>query len=199
VSEELQVILDFVGGRVDASDFATQFYANERFKVVLNDDPNLSRHTYIGQSVYDFILHHDFTDPGDILTIQGALIQYLERRGITPQVTTAYDDRYDLILAAHPSWLDVDTRFLKQHILPYAGERSGETLKHWLHAQLLERFKYVKEPPEWLQNPGWPINEHGPLVFLGQIEVTNYFHDSAAAYVFHDPVSGATETIIQVA
>jgi hypothetical protein len=43
------------------------------------------------------------------------------------------------------------------------------------------------------------MNEHGPLVFLGQIDIRNYFHDEAAAYVFHDPVTGVTETVIQVA
>jgi hypothetical protein len=199
MSEELQAILDFVEERIDASHFAAQFYGNERFKLVLNNDPDLSPHTYVGRSVYDFILHHDFTNPADLVSIQGALMQYLQRHGISPQATSVYNDLYDLILAAQPGWLDVDTHYLKQHILPYVGARSGETLRQWLHDQLLERFRYLTAPPEWIQNPEWPMSEHGPLVFLGQLEVNRYFHDTAAAYVFHDPISGITETIIQVA
>lgn len=34
--------------------------------------------------------------------------------------------------------------------------------------------------------------------FLGQVEINNYFHDEAAAYVFHDPKSDGCETVIQV-
>ena len=82
--------------------------------------------------------------------------------------------------------------------MPAAGPRTGEDLKEWLHAELLKRFKYVSNPPEWIQNPHWPIHENGPMVFLGQVEVKGYFHDEAAVYVFHDPKSGACETIIQV-
>lgn len=36
------------------------------------------------------------------------------------------------------------------------------------------------------------------MVFLGQIEIENYFHDAAAAYVFHDPKTNDTDTVIQV-
>jgi len=59
-------------------------------------------------------------------------------------------------------------------------------------------FRCLGEPPEWIQEPDWPINENGPLVFLGQLSVLNYFHDESAAYVFHDPTTGGCETIIQV-
>jgi hypothetical protein len=39
------------------------------------------------------------------------------------------------------------------------------------------------------------------MYFLGQINLDDceYFHDEAAAYLFFDPTTGETRTVIQVA
>ena len=100
--------------------------------------------------------------------------------------------------ARQPDWLDVDLNWLEQYVIPEAGGLAGPELEEWLKNRLLALFRCVAEPPEWIQDPDWPINENGPLVFLGQLSVFNYFHDEAAAYVFHDPTTGACETIVQV-
>jgi hypothetical protein len=42
--------------------------------------------------------------------------------------------------------------------------------------------------------------ENGPMYFFGQIrlERCEHFHDEAALYVFFDPKTGETKTVIQV-
>ena len=55
----------------------------------------------------------------------------------------------------------------------------------------------VSDPPEWIQSPCWPHSAAGPLVFLGQLKVDQYFHDLATVYVFHDPANGECQTIVQ--
>ena len=101
--------------------------------------------------------------------------------------------------AAQPGWLDADARYIQEQFLSRAGARTGSDLREWLRSELLAAFRYVENPPSWIQSPEWPIGADGPLVFLGQLEIEKYFHDAAAAYVFHDPKSGECTTVVQVA
>jgi len=200
VREELETIVAFVEGRIDGKEFERQLYANPTgFEQVLNDDTNRPA-GYLGQGVFLFIIQQDFDHFADVLDVHGALQNYLARNGIPSDATEAYGKYFDLLLLAQPGWLSVvDSDYFLKEVLPEAGDRTGDELKQWIHDQLLERFQYVKEPPNWIQNPDWPINENGPLVFLGEVDVEDYFHDDAAAYVFYDATNGSCETILQVA
>jgi hypothetical protein len=66
----------------------------------------------------------------------------------------------------------------------------------------LVQFRSVSEPPSWIQNPDWQFADGRPMVFVGQIKVSaqaGCFHDDASFYVFWDPETGETNTLIQVA
>ncbi|WP_395321849.1 hypothetical protein [Variovorax sp. UC74_104] len=82
-------------------------------------------------------------------------------------------------------------------LLEAAPSLPSKQRKAWLRQRILELFKYVNQPPRWLQSPAWPIGDAGPLVFLGQFPVADYFHDEAAVYVFHDPAKDAFTTFVQ--
>jgi hypothetical protein len=192
----MQAIVDFVEGRLDARSFEKRLYEDPEIEQVLNNDPNLDPGTYVGTSVYLFAIEQDFGAPGGVLSVHGALVDYLRRNHVTCRPSEGYANHYDLILSAQPRWLQADPGYIEKHVLPEARGRTGRELRDWLREELLKRFRYVKKRPRWLQSPRWPINENGPLVFLGQIRVQDYFHDEAAAYVFHDPKSGACQTII---
>jgi hypothetical protein len=194
----LGIIKAFVAGEMSPAEFRDQLYADEGFEAFLANDPHLRPGNYVHGSVYHFLLEQDLDDPGGALSAQGALTDYMDRNGIPYVRTSRYKDLYDLILQAQPHWLDVDSRYVQDHILPDAGARTGDELREWLRAEFLERFRYVTEPPDWIHSPEWPIGENGPLVFLGQLDINHYFHDAATAYVFHDPVSGTCETVLQV-
>lgn len=76
-------------------------------------------------------------------------------------------------------------------------------------AELVDLIVAVE--PKWLQlapavvqalmaeAPAWPIGDAGPLVFLRQVAIPDYFHDDAAAYVFYDPATRQCQTILQTA
>lgn len=197
VSIELRQIIDFVEGRLQPKDFEQILYANPRFEEVLNDDPNFPPNTYLGTELYLYVIQLNFNSPGDILNLQKVLADFLERNGFAHQSTKKFDERYDLILSAQPKWLDVDSEYVQSEIIPAAGDLTGNELKQWLRAEFLKRFRYITKPPRWIQNPNWPINENGPLIFLGQLQVKDYFHDEAAIYVFHDQKSDSLQTIRQ--
>lgn len=198
--EALRVALDFVEGRISAKEFEQKLYFNQEIEALFKDDSLRWHGTYIKTDPYHFLIELNYDSPDDVLNAQGAVELFLKDRGVAFKRTPAYSDFYELLLSAQPIWLDVDTDYLKDHILPAAGDRQGEDLKTWLEVRLRELFCFAERPPEWIQSPAWPIGENGPMFFLGQIKVENreLFHDEAAAYVFLDPVSKATRTIIQV-
>ncbi len=185
---------------MSGKDFEQRVYSDPAIETLLGDG-SLSWHgTYIESNPYNFLIELNYADPADLLNAQGAMELFLERKGVSFERTSVYSDFHELILKAQPEWLDVDTMYLEMHILPDAGDRKGRKLKKWLKARLKELFRYHKRPPEWIQNPEWPINENGPMYFLGEIHIDDreLFHDEAAAYLFLDRKTGVTETVIQV-
>ncbi len=198
MDEVLAIMRAFVAGDIGPLEFRDHLYNDEGFEVFLKNDPHLRRQNYAGEGVYLFLLQQDYDDPRGVLSAHGALVDFMERNDIDHSQTTKHGDFYDLILEAQPRWLHVDARYVSDQMIPAAEGRTGKELRAWLREDFLRRFRYAESPPSWIQSPDWPIGKNGPLVFLGQLEIKDYFHDLAAAYVFHDPTLGTTETIIQV-
>lgn len=200
VSEELATIISFVEGRIDAKEFERELQANPTgFEQVLNTDPGRPA-GYLEQGVYRFLVQQNFNHFSDVLNALKELQNYLARNGITSDAAESYRKYFHFLLLGQPDWLAVvESDYFLKEILPEAGDRAGSELQWWVHEQLLERFRYIKKPPDWIQGPDWPINESGPLVFFGQVEVNSYLGDDAAAYVFYDDTNGECETVLQVA
>lgn len=200
MDEALQTALDFVEGRITAKEFEQKLYSDSAIEALFKDASMHWHDTYIKSNPYDFLIWLNYDAPDGVLSAQGAVEFFLKKRNIPFKRATVYSEFYDLLLSAQPKWLAVDTAYLKERILPEAGDRQGKALKEWLKAKLKDLFRYNKTPPKWIQSPAWPIGENGPMYFLGQVKIENceLFHDEAAAYVFLDPVNGATKTVIQV-
>lgn len=198
MDEAIANIVAFVEGCTEPADFEKCLYNDPAIESALNDDPTLKPGTYIGTSTFLFVVGQNFESPGGILNVHGALSQFLERKRIPFRPTKSYSELYDNILKAQPGWLNVPVDWLNKNVLSNADGRKGKELRDWLRMRLLELFKYRGKPPKWIQSPNWPIGDNGPLVFLGQLRIPDYFHDEAAAYLFHDPTTGLCETVIQV-
>lgn len=200
MQEPLELIKRFVRGDLEPRDFRDALYSDDRFEALLVDDPNVRNTNYVvaAGGVYYFVIARDYDDPGDVLNAQGALCDFMDRNHITYERSSKYSDFYDLLLGASPPWLNPDSKYVAENILPDAEGRTGSELQKWLSRKLREQFRCAGDPPEWIQSPCWPISVNGPMVFLGQLEIKNYFHDFAVAYIFHDPATGACETVIQV-
>ncbi|HLX64163.1 MAG TPA: hypothetical protein VKX17_23015 [Planctomycetota bacterium] len=71
----------------------------------------------------------------------------------------------------------------------------------WVRPQLSCWFVCFGSLPRWIQTANWPVVDSRPMVFVGQIDIpaaTSPFHDEASFYLFYDPPTGDTRTIIQV-
>ncbi len=200
MGEELTTIISFVGGKITAKELEQRLHGDPSgFEATLNNDPNLPA-GHLDQGVYVFILQQNLDHIADVYSVYVELQNYLARNAIMSDGGEGYTRHFGDLLSAQPDWLNVlESDYFLKEVLPDAMDRTGEELKHWVQDQLLERFRYAREPPNWIQSEDWPINANGPLVFLGELEVGNYFHDDARAYVFYDEASTTCETVLQVA
>jgi hypothetical protein len=200
MDKAFQIILDFVEGRLPAKEFEQVVYNDPSLERTLKDDSLRWHGTYIKSDPYDYLIGLDYDDPGGRLNAQGAMEMFLQRKGVLFQSDRAASDLHSLLMAAQPKWLDVDTAYLAKRVLPDAGSRTGRELRDWLRVRLEQLFRYHRKPPKWIQSPAWPITENGPMYFFGQINLDNceHFHDEAAAYLFFDPKTRETRTVIQV-
>jgi hypothetical protein len=88
--------------------------------------------------------------------------------------------------------------FFAQVVAEYCGTDEG--IQDWLGRKLSPLFKCVDVRPQWIQNPSWPFTSHGPMTFVGQIDIPpGLFHDASSFYTFYEPESGLIKTILQVA
>lgn len=202
MNQPLQTILDFVEGRLALEAFEQILYTDRALERLLGDETQSWHNTTIKTNPYHYLISLNYTDPATAIKVQGALELVLQRLGIACKPDRTAADFYDLLLGAQPKWLHVDTAWLQTHVLPQADGRSGKALKDWLRERLTQLFQYRKKPPKWLQSAEWPVGEHGPLFFLGQIDINEdcgCFHDAASVYLFFDRKTGETRTVTQVA
>ena len=193
------LVTAFVEGRMPPGEFEVALGNHSRIEALLDNDPDRPSATYVGRSLYLYLLQLDYGTPGGVVDAQGALIDWLKRHHVAHVPSPDPATLIGLIHDAQPQWLSLESGYIQEQFLSRSGGRTGQVLSEWLRDELLQSFRYVGKPPRWIQSPEWPIGAEGPLVFIGQLKVEKYFHDVACAYVFHDPSSGQCETILQVA
>jgi hypothetical protein len=90
--------------------------------------------------------------------------------------------------------------FFGREVESFAGSR--ESLLDHIRTNLPDWFRAVGDRPRWIQEAEWQFSGGKPMVFVGQIDVPagkSVYHDDASFFVFVDPASGETKTVIQVA
>ena len=185
----------FVSGETNATDFEQRLYHTPGMEAVLAGEKAPPQGNG-APTLYHYLIGLDYSHPGHVLNAQGVVLELLRRNGVEVTTSQTPGRDYDLLLAAQPKWLDADPAYLST-LLASAPAMPAKARKTWLRAMVLEKFRYAKSPPRWLQSPAWPMGEAGPLVFLGQFPVAGYFHDTACVYIFHDPKTGECRTIVQ--
>ncbi len=198
MNQDLDFILEFLSGKIGAKEFEERLYASETIEEYLSDDPNLPHDSYIQGDNYLFLISQNYNNPGGVVNAQGALEQFLDRKGIKYKSSDIHHKLYNLILKSQPKWLDIDSMYISEKYFSKIIDLNSKEASKELKAMILSDFKYIKSPPKWLQSPDWPIVNDVPLIFMGQLKIEKYFHDEAAIYVFYDANNGKTETIIQV-
>lgn len=196
-SETIETISAFVSGDLSTPEFEQHLYRDPDIESLLSEE-SAPAYCHTRTTLFHYPIGLDYSHPGNVLDAHSVLANFLTHRGVavTPSSVPAAEHR--LILSAQPRWLDADMNYLST-MLASAPCQSPKERKEWLRQRILELFRYRSKPPRWLQAPSWPIGPSGPMVFLGQLAVDDYFHDNATVYVFHDPATGKCKSIVQVA
>jgi hypothetical protein len=116
-----------------------------------------------------------------------------------------YDDVYDNLIAVGRKYgfrpdvpLEAED-FFRDLVLSYAGPERG--FLAWLDEQAVKHYRSLVRPPQWLQDPEWPIFQGKPMLFVGQVDLpegsTALLRHSAAFYVFWDYDTGNSKVVVQ--
>lgn len=194
--EALKTLGAFVSGDMSAKTFEQALYSTPEIEAFLSAEKAPS-YCHTGTTVFHYLIGLDYDDPGDVLNAHGLLVQILAKHKFVVKPSDVPGRDYDLLLSAQPKWMNADSKYLAS-LLASAPPLAEKERKAWLRNKILETFRYIKHSPRWLQAPSWPISDSGPMVFLGQIDIDHYFHDTAAAYLFHDPATGEIRSVIQM-
>ncbi len=199
-TKQLQIIINFVEGKISNENFEKKFKTNKDLDKLLSDASLDWKETYIKTNPYDFIQTQNATKLGGALNIQGALEFFLKKKNINCTPTKKYSDLHNLILDSQPKWIDMDTEYFLEHIMPKKHSMKKIELKKYLRNKIKNKFKFIKKPPTWIQGAEWLIANNVPLIFIGRMKVEqcNFFHDNGAIYIFLDQNTENFQTVLQL-
>ena len=180
---EIQDIVDFCEGRLAAAVFEKKLMAPEA-EAVFEDSPPIPPYTQShGRGmVYYYLIEQNYKDVTSLLNAQDCLTRFLKKKGISVEQSQDVERLHTLLLNAQPAWLNAPTDYASGLLGELSGTRKEQ--QGQLKKLLLERFRYMKKPPKWLQDAVWPIIDGKPLVFVGQMDISPLSHDQAQLYVF---------------
>jgi hypothetical protein len=117
-----------------------------------------------------------------------------------------YDDvEMDLLMMASEWGVRVGIpieceQFFQAQVKAFTGTR-GDFLAY-VKRHLPYWFRSVNELPQWIHEAEWQFFDGRPMLFVGQHDVSqdqSGLHDDASLFVFWDPRTGETKTVIQIA
>jgi len=190
----LDIIIQFVERNMSTQEFSKHLHENEQLKELLSE--TLTFESYVGDNLYLYLMDQDMHNLGDLINSLGGLKRFLKSKQVEFEENNEDRKLYSLILSSQPSWVHLPSFYL-QKLLDVAGERKGTELKKFLKEEMKKRFKCMKGTPRWLQGANWVFIDEEPLLFVGQLDITEMRHDTSRLYIFLDEKTGQYHTIEQ--
>ncbi len=203
MKEEIQIIIDYVEGRITVDEFKHSFENNEELQKLLDIKlPFKCEHVKShGYSLYHYFKYGDDFPKGSWNNISvryivfANLIIWLYYNDIMYDATNKYKEDSSLLLDIQPPWLDcIDDQGIFDKIIAELPKNICKTKQISLgKARIKELFRYDKTYPRWIQSPEWPIVNGKPLIFSHQRKAGK--DDERTFYYFYDPDT-KEETVI---
>lgn len=114
IHDEIQILKNFVEGKISAGDFEHQVYTNHALEKVLSD-PVIDWHgTYLQHSnVFLYVCEQNFSTAAGVLNIHGAIQLFLSKTGEQALPSHKYADDFEIITGISPEYIDADPEFIK--------------------------------------------------------------------------------------
>ena len=202
MNHEIQILVDYVEGKLEIREFRYQFLNNIAIKKLLESKIFIEGYKWCNYNIYDYITRQINPNKNNwdniysryVLWIQ--IVEFLKYFKIPfNDCYNRYREQYLYLLDIQPSWLDiVDDQGIFDKIIAECPKDLSKTKRiAWGKARIKELFKYDKTYPRWIQDPEWPIINGKPLVFSHQKKAGK--DDERVYYYFYDPDT-KEETII---
>lgn len=185
-SEALELIKNFVEGKLDINKFKDVCLYNQEFRQQIKDCQNMNigkQYNYEILKMLDSANWQNFSQQNKIHLI---FLFYLVDNNIRDfNETETYLQKARFYSDLIPDWLSDDAMtYVDEEIIEKAPENlSDKDKKKWIKQRIKETFRYEKKPPEFAQEGVWPRDEDGNfLVFRKQKE-----KGDLVTYIFVNP------------
>lgn len=195
LSVELQDIIDFCEGRLSPDHFYTLVQKSDA-EVLFDDAPSIPPYTQSRGMLHYYLIEQNYQKIEAVLNVQDCLTRFLEEKNIKIKPEKDTMELFDIVLKAQPPWLDLPSEYVASLLKGTENLDAGKKVSY-LKNILKEKFKFMKKPPKWLQSPAWPIHDGIPLFFIGQLDVSELYHDKAQLYIFWDKAKERFHEVVQ--
>lgn len=195
--ENIIFLLSFAQSKIDFNDFWNVYKNNESLHQILINDKkrrNYERKMLLRPETFHLILNVDSYK--DKYELYRCVRNYFTRRKYVIDFTNKEALFYEELLKTQPKWLDLDEKFLIDNYQKFLSINSKNKRIQAAKENILNMFLYDLTPPEWLQNPEWPIANGIPLVFKKQSHDINDYTTNSIKYIFYNP-SNNEEIIVE--
>ena len=194
--KEYKVIVDYVEGRVTASEFHQAFLFDKNLQKTLKLRMNrkyefLRDYNY---NLYDFLANEYGYKSSNWDTIarreglQEILCAFLDNFGINYNIFTGYKEDFDFLLRIQPDWIGCEDDSIIKPIIDSIPAKLSKTNRIAIGKEKIKNlFRYDKTYPRWIQGAEWPIKDGKPLVFNHQEKVKGT--DCYTKFYFYDPIT----------
>lgn len=185
-SEALELIKNFVEGKLDINKFKDICLYNQEFRQQIKDCQNMNIGKQYNYEILKMLDSADWQNFSQQNKIHLIFLFYLVDNNIRDfNETETYLQKARFYSDIIPDWLSDDAMtYVDEEIIEKAPENlSDKDKKKWIKQRIKETFRYEKKPPEFAQEGIWPQDEDGNfLVFRKQME-----DGEKVTYIFVDP------------
>ncbi len=192
MQKEIQIMIDYVEGRLSIDKFKLEFETNKDLINQLHKKINKYAYNCCNNNIYDYMVIRLKLVGWESIRAKACvwceLCEWLDENGVSYSKTfDKYVEDYKMLLDIQPSWLDIsDDQGIFDNILKEIPKDLSKSKQiGWGKAKVKELFKYDKTYPRWVQGGEWPIVNGKPLVFSHQKKLGK--DDERVHYFFYDP------------
>ena len=181
--KEINIMQSFAEGIISVNEFWRELRENKKIENILINDKKLPKMKYGDSNSPRYIIDNFDNSILECRTELYRLVaNYFRRRKVKLKYYNEDTEKLEIILKALPEYVcNDDLSFFENRLECCDKKLSKEEKIERLNKEFKKNFHYEKKPPEWLQNPEWPIVNGIPYVFKkqekGRYEEIYYFYD----------------------
>ncbi len=161
MKHEIEVIVDYVEGKLNITDFREEFLNNHKLKQLLANKVIAACYKNYNYNIYDYLYRqlnpktNHWNNIYSRYVVWFNLKTFLSYNNIPFKDYTKYDEDYAFLLEIQPSWLDIiDDQGIFDKIIAEVPKDLSKTKRiQWGKNKLKELFRYDKTYPRWIQDP----------------------------------------------